>query len=69
MKEKPGLTHFLPARVEWRGSVPEVQALKWQGSGDIAALAKANCFLVVPADRETIEAGESVSILLRKDVV
>jgi molybdopterin molybdotransferase len=69
MKEKPGLTHFLPARVEWNGPRPEVKALKWQGSGDIAALAKANCFLVVPADREKIDIGESVSILLRKDVV
>ena len=69
MKEKTGLTHFLPARVEWRGGVPEVKPLRWQGSGDIAALAKANCFLVVPADRETIEIGERVSVLLRKDVV
>jgi len=69
MKEKPGLTHFLPARVEWRGGEPEVKALRWQGSGDIAALAKANCFLVVPADRENIAIGESVSVLLRKDVV
>jgi molybdopterin molybdotransferase len=69
LREKPGLTHFLPARMEWRGRVPEVQAVRWQGSGDIAALAKANCFLVVPADRENIEIGESVSVLARKDVV
>jgi molybdopterin molybdotransferase len=69
MKEKPGLTHFLPARVEWCEQVPNVKALKWQGSGDVATLAKANCFLVVPADRETTEIGERVSILLRKDVV
>ena len=69
LKEKTGLTHFLPARVEWNGRTPEVKALRWQGSGDIAALAKANCFLVVPADREKIEIGESVSVLLRKDVV
>jgi molybdopterin molybdotransferase len=69
MKEKPGLAHFLPARVEWRGTLPEVRTLKWQGSGDITALAKANCFLMVPADREKIEVGESVSVLLRKDIV
>jgi molybdopterin molybdotransferase len=69
MNEKTGLAHFLPARVEWRGAGPEVKALKWQGSGDIAALAKANCFLVVPADRYTVEAGESVSILLRKELI
>src|SRR2546427_712944 len=69
LNEKSGLTHFLPARVEWRERVPEVKVLKWRGSGDIAALAKANCFLVVPGDREKIVAGESVSVLLRKDVV
>jgi molybdopterin molybdotransferase len=69
MNEKPGLVHFLPARIEWSGSAAEVKALKWQGSGDIAALAKANCFLVVPAEKEKIEVGESVSVLLRKDIV
>ncbi len=69
LHEKPGLTHFLPARVEWRGGAPEVKALKWQGSGDIAALANANCFLVVPADRHKIATGDRVSVLLRKDVV
>src|SRR6201981_2159043 len=69
LNERPGLAHFLPARVEWGGGEPEVKALKWQGSGDIAALAKANCFLVVPADGEKIAAGERVSVLLRKDVV
>src|SRR5467141_1321634 len=69
LNEKLGLAHFLPARVEWRGGAPEVKALKWQGSGDIAALAKANCFLVVPSDRDKIAAGDRVSVLLRKDVV
>jgi molybdopterin molybdotransferase len=69
LNEKPGLTHFLPARVEWRGPLPEVKAVKWQGSGDIAALANANCFLAVPAGRNKIAAGERVSVLLRKDVV
>jgi len=68
LQEKPGLTHFLPARVEWQGASPEVKALPWQGSGDIATLAKANCFLVVPPDRDNIAAGESVSVFLRKDV-
>ncbi len=69
LNEKPGLTHFLPARVEWRAPTPQVKALKWQGSGDIAALAKANCFLVVSEDKGSIEVGESVSVLMRKDVV
>jgi molybdopterin molybdotransferase len=69
LNEKTGLTHFLPARVEWRGATPEVKALPWQGSVDIAALGRANCFLVVAADRSRVEAGETVPILLRKDVI
>jgi len=69
LNEKPGLAHFLPARIEWRAAAAEVKALKWQGSGDITALRNANCFLVVPANREKIEVGEPVSLLLRKDVV
>jgi molybdopterin molybdotransferase len=69
LKEKTGLTHFLPARLEWQGSRAEVRALRWQGSGDIAALSRANCFLVVPADRQDIAAGEKVSVLPRLDVL
>jgi molybdopterin molybdotransferase len=69
LNEKPGLTHFLPARVEWPGKTPEVKALLWQGSGDIAALARANCFLVVAADRAQVNVGETMPILLRKDII
>lgn len=69
LNEKAGLTHFLPARVEWRGTAPEVKALLWQGSGDIAALAHANCYLVVAADRGQVSVGETMPILLRKDVI
>jgi molybdopterin molybdotransferase len=68
LNEKPGLTHFLPARVEWPNGVAEVSALVWQGSGDIATLARANAFLVVPPEREQVLAGETVQVLLRKDV-
>jgi molybdopterin molybdotransferase len=70
MTEKPGLTHFLPAKVEWAANTttPQVRSLPWQGSGDIATLAHANCFLVIPADRDKLQTGETVSILLRKDV-
>jgi molybdopterin molybdotransferase len=68
IKEKPGLTHFLPAQLAWRDAV-EVRPVRWQGSGDIAALSQANCFLVVPADRQDIPAGEKVSVLPRTDVL
>ena len=69
LHEKPGLTHFLPAHFEWTGISPEVCPLTWQGSGDITALTHANCFIVVPADRQDISAGEKVSVLPRLDVI
>jgi molybdopterin molybdotransferase len=64
-KTKPGLTRFLPARVFGSHANPEVELVGWQGSGDIVSVARANCFLVVPPDRERIAAGEQVSVLLR----
>jgi molybdopterin molybdotransferase len=69
LHEKPGLAHFLPARISWNGRGPVVKALKWQGSGDIGALTRANCFLAVPADRDVVAAGENVTVILRKDIV
>jgi molybdopterin molybdotransferase len=62
MQEKPGLTHFLPATLEYDVQ-PRVTPLRWQGSGDIIAMARANCLLVIPPDRETINAGERVHVV------
>lgn len=64
LQEKPGLTHFLPATLE-HGDQPRVTPLRWQGSGDIIAMSRANCLLVIPPDRETINAGERVHVLPR----
>jgi molybdopterin molybdotransferase len=63
MSEKPGLTHFLPARMTWGTETPRVAAIAWQGSGDVGAMSRANCLLVVGAERERIEAGERVRVL------
>jgi molybdopterin molybdotransferase len=68
IKEKPGLTHFVPAHIVWNGFDAQVSPIEWRGSGDVAALAKSNCFLIIPADREELPAGESVPVLLRKDI-
>jgi molybdopterin molybdotransferase len=65
LSEKAGLTHFLPAKLTWRSDKAHVSSVPWQGSGDVVAMAHANCLLVVPADRETIEAGEQVHVLPR----
>jgi molybdopterin molybdotransferase len=68
LAEKPGMTHFLPALLEWRNSSSTVSPLPWQGSGDTVSMARANCFLVVPSSVSTLPAGEKVNVLLRKDV-
>lgn len=64
LSEKPGLTHFLPAITEF-GQPPRVAPLTWQGSGDVVAMSRANCLLVVPPDRENIDPGERVQVLPR----
>lgn len=69
LNERPGVTHFLPARMDGTESRREVKALKWQGSGDIAALVRANCYVVVPVDAEKLAAGAMVSVMLRRDVL
>jgi molybdopterin molybdotransferase len=65
LSEKAGLTHFLPARVTWVDETAQVSPVVWQGSGDVVAMAHANCLVVVPAERERIEAGEAVRVLMR----
>lgn len=64
VKTKPGLTRFLPAACSFSPGEPQVKLVPWQGSGDLAALARSNCFLVVPETADRIAAGATVSILL-----
>jgi len=63
VKTKTGLTRFLPALLSGEYERAEIELLPWQGSGDVAATARANCFLVIPPDREKIDGGEWVSVL------
>lgn len=62
-RHKPGLTRFLPARLEACGR--EVRTVAWQGSGDVFALARANAFLVAREEREFWAAGEFIEVLPR----
>lgn len=66
VKTKPGLTRFLPARCTANpagSNEPEVAAVRWQGSGDQAAFARANCFVVVPETADGLRAGVMARIL------
>ncbi len=63
---KAGLTRFLPARCTFgQGEdLPSVELVQWQGSGDLAAMARANCFLVLQDNTSHPEPGATVRILL-----
>ncbi len=66
VRQSAPLTHFLPARLDWPEGEPVVRELPWQGSGDIVALALANCFLVVPQTKLELAAGEWVDVFPRR---
>ena len=63
-KTKTGLTRFLPAKLGGNYQLPEVEITRWQGSGDLMAVARSNCYIVVPPDREQFASGEVVTVLL-----
>jgi len=63
VRVKTGLKRFLPAILSGEFEQPEVELVAWQGSGDIAATARANCYLVIPSDREHIPAGEWIAVM------
>jgi molybdopterin molybdotransferase len=65
IKTKPGLKRFLPAILSGEFEQAQVELVRWQGSGDIAATAAANCYIVIPPDREHIAAGEWIPLLMR----
>jgi molybdopterin molybdotransferase len=64
-RRRPGMTAFLPAMLTASGGEPAVTPVEWKGSGDIASLTRANCYLVVPEEKSEIVAGEWVSVLPR----
>jgi molybdopterin molybdotransferase len=59
------VTRFLPA--ELTGSVHQatVRLTGWQGSGDLAANARGNAYVVLPANTPHHPAGQAVRVLLR----
>ena len=65
IKTKPGLKRFLPAILSGEFEKTEVELVRWQGSGDIAATGTANCYIVIPPDRDRIVPGEWVPVLMK----
>jgi molybdopterin molybdotransferase len=59
------VTRFLPAELSggWDGVM--VRVMGWQGSGDVAANARGNCYCVLPVGVERFAKGDVVRVLLR----
>jgi len=64
VNSKTGLTRLLPARLTSDLTRPCVRLVGWQGSGDLAANARANCYAVLPDGRD-LAAGDVITLLLR----
>jgi molybdopterin molybdotransferase len=65
IKTKTGLKRFLPAILSGEFENAEVELAAWQGSGDIASMARADCYVVISPDCERIAAGELVAVMMR----
>jgi molybdopterin molybdotransferase len=57
------ITRFLPAHLDANWDRATVRRIPWQGSGDLAATAQSNCFVVLPPDT-AVEANATVRVLL-----
>jgi molybdopterin molybdotransferase len=64
VKGNAGLTRILPATLRHDLARPEVRLVGWQGSGDLAANARANCYAVL-VDGRDLQAGDVITVLLR----
>jgi molybdopterin molybdotransferase len=60
-RHKTGLTRFLPAML-CEGRITPVDT---QGSGDIGALARANCYLVADTDQAEYAEGDLIPVLMK----
>lgn len=58
------LTHFMRAIVEWESDGAWAHLTGPQGSGLLTSMARANALLVVPPERQTVAAGETLRALL-----
>jgi molybdopterin molybdotransferase len=64
-KASPGLTRFLPAILSGTVTESRVELVPWHGSGDLAAIVRANCYLVVPPEATMLPRDSYVSVLLK----
>ncbi|MDE3181605.1 MAG: molybdopterin molybdotransferase MoeA [Acidobacteriota bacterium] len=66
VKPREDLTVFIPAHAAQSEGSPVVAPVAWQGSGDMAGFAAANCFIVLRPGHEIRNAGDWVEIMPKR---
>ena len=67
VKGAPPRRSHQPARLVIRDGRAEAEPLKWSGSSDLVAFMRADCLIVVPEDRQSLNEGELVEVILLRD--
>ncbi|MGE0129108.1 MAG: gephyrin-like molybdotransferase Glp [Blastocatellales bacterium] len=67
VKGAPPRRSHQPARLMIREGRAEAEPLKWSGSSDLVAFMRADCLIVVPEDRQSLNEGELVEIISLRD--
>jgi molybdopterin molybdotransferase len=64
VKQRPGRLFFAPGRLSQGATGLEVSPIRTLGSSDLVAFARAEVLFFIPADRESLEAGTLVDVVL-----
>ena len=67
VRQTPGRTAFLPARVDWTQNGWTVRPISWKNSADMIGFSKANATLIFPGARNLLPCGEIVEVMLLPD--
>jgi len=67
VKGAPPRRSHQPARLVIRDGRAEAEPLKWSGSSDLVAFMRADCLIVVPEDRQSLDEGELVEVISLRD--
>ena len=67
VRQTPGRTAFLPARVAWTQTGWSVIPISWKNSADMIGFSGANATLIFPGEYDLLSRGEMVEIMLLPD--
>lgn len=62
-RNKPGRTHFVRGILKWDNEQLKVKPSGEQGSAMLSSLSRANCLIVIPAEKGDLKKGEVVNII------